>query len=122
MAALRSATRWVTYSYTLPARVLSQPCPSTFWLFLNRWGEFIGNIGMKEIAHGVHENAARDTPSNRIAELFRDQPEIEPEFERMPLHSAESLRESLRVAVLASGTDLRAAPHRVPGSVRPLDL
>jgi hypothetical protein len=40
----------------------------------------------------------------------------------MPLDAAKPLRESLRVAVLASGADFRAATNGVPGGVGPLDV
>ena len=60
-------------------------------------------------------------PSGRKAKGVRHEAKIEALLERMPGHAAKPLGESLRVAVLAAGGDLGAAPHRVPGRVSPFD-
>ena len=43
-------------------------------------------------------------------------------FVRVTLDSAKPLREGLRVTVLASGADFRAATNGVPGRVGPFDM
>jgi hypothetical protein len=43
-------------------------------------------------------------------------------FIRMTLDPAKPLRESLGVAVLASGADFRAAADGIPGGVGPFDV
>src|SRR5690606_29527313 len=65
---------------------------------------------------------SRRRPANRIPELFRDEPQIEPELKRVPLHAAEALREGFCVAVLAARADLRAATDGIPRRIGPLDL
>lgn len=57
----------------------------------------------------------------RLPWLVRQEPEIEALFVRMARHAAESFRESLGIAMFATGRDLGAPSHRVPGRVRPLD-
>src|SRR5581483_6592136 len=61
-------------------------------------------------------------PANWIAELFRHEPQIETELERMTFHAAESLGKCLSIAMQAPGADLRAAAHRIPGCIRPFDF
>src|SRR5262249_6268562 len=43
-------------------------------------------------------------------------------FKRMPWDAAKPLGEGFRVAMSTSGTDFRAATHRIPGCVRPFNL
>lgn len=54
-------------------------------------------------------------------ELFGNEPEIETLLVWVPLHSTESFRECLRIAMLAAGTDLRAPAHWIPCRISPLD-
>ena len=82
----------------------------------------VRNSVVEQIAHRVHEDHTRCAPPERIAKLLRDKPEVEPELEGMPRHTAKPFCKGLRVAVHAPRADLRAAAHGVPGGVGPFDL
>ena len=73
---------------------------------------------VKQIGHGVDEYEARFLPSQGFIERGLVGGEGEPVLVLLDSHTLEPFRHSLGVAVLASGADLRAAGHRVPGSSR----
>jgi len=75
---------------------------------------------VKEVAHGIHENALLTTPSQWLKELFGHQSEIEPLFEWMPGNATETLRERGRVAMGTPWADLRTAPYWIPGGICPM--
>ena len=77
---------------------------------------------MKQVAHRVHEHHLWSSPAERLGEFVRNKPQVESLFVGVTLHAAEPLGERLRIAVLASRADLRAAPNWIPGRVRPPDF
>src|SRR5215469_15668069 len=76
---------------------------------------------MEEITHGVHEHSSRGAPAQRLVQLFRNQSQIEALLVWVSLYTTEAFGESLRVAVFATGTNLRATPHWIPRRIGPLD-
>src|SRR2546421_17389 len=70
---------------------------------------------LKQIAHGVNEDQLRRAPGKRLGQLFGNQTKIETLLVGMSFHPTKAFGESLGIAMLASGTDLRAATHGVPG-------
>lgn len=79
------------------------------------------DLFVKEVAHGIHENALRLLPGERLEQALGPQCEIEPAFEWMSHDSAEALRKPFRIAIVAAGADLRAAGYGIPSRVGPLD-
>ena len=77
---------------------------------------------LKEIAHRIYKHQLRPSPREWLSQFFRDQFQIEALLIWMALYSPKSFGECFGVAVLAAGTDLGAAAHRVPGGVGPFDL
>ena len=80
-----------------------------------------GNVPVKEVAHRVDEDLPCASPMQRLLELFRNESEIEALLEGVTRHPAETFREELRVAEFAARAHLRAAPHWIPGRVRPFN-
>ena len=76
---------------------------------------------VKQIGHGVDEDEARFLPPQWFIERGFVSGEGEPVTVFLDSHALEPSRHSLGVAVLASGADLRAAGHRVPGHLGPFD-
>ena len=79
------------------------------------------NVFVKEIAHRVDEDLPRAPPMKRLIEFFGNEPEVETLFERVSGHTAETLREKLRIAEFAARAHLRAAPDWIPCRIRPLN-
>ena len=79
------------------------------------------NFSVEQIAHAVDENGLRVFPSQRqFQHVF-----LERQFETggvvaLP-HCLQSLREALRVAVLAAGADFRAAGNGIPRELGPFN-
>ena len=88
----------------------------------NHFDVLVGYALVKQIAHGIHEHKLRGAPQKRLSQLLRNKSKIETVFIWMPLHSPETLGECLRIAVLATGADLRAATNWIPGGVGPFDF
>src|SRR5688500_18430710 len=85
-------------------------------------GDIVGRYAfVKEIAHGVHEDLSRPSPSQGLIQLLRYQAKIEVLLEWMIGNASETLREGLGVTELTAGTDLRAAPYGVPRGIRPFN-
>src|SRR5688572_21396860 len=82
----------------------------------------VGDAGVEEVAHRVHENHPGRPPAERLNELFRNKPKVKTLFVRMSRYAAKTLRERLGIAMRTSGTDLRAPSDRIPGRIRPFDL
>lgn len=76
---------------------------------------------MKEVAHRVYEDHLRNSPTEWLSELLRNEPQVEAEFIRVTGHAAEPLGERLSVATPAALADFRAPTDRVPRRVSPLD-
>jgi len=83
--------------------------------------EFHRHSLVQEIAHGVYEDGLRLLPLERQLQGAC----VEGKFEAIRVvrltHGLESQRHPLRIAVLASGADLRAPRERVPSGLRPLN-
>src|SRR5712691_6987657 len=77
---------------------------------------------VEQITHRVDEYHLRLAPAQGFTKLLRNETQIEAFLEGMSFYSAETLGEPFRVAMLTTGTDLRAAANRVPGCVGPLDF
>ena len=77
---------------------------------------------VEQVAHRVDEYHTRLLPLRRLRQTRRPQAQIETLFIGMSFNSAPPLGKPLCVAVVAAWSNLRAAGHRVPGSVRPLDV
>ncbi len=82
----------------------------------------VGHSLVEQVAHRVDENHLGLRPPQRLGKLLGDELEVEPLLVRMPRHAPEPLGERLGVTMRTPGTDLRAAPDRVPGGVGPFDL
>jgi hypothetical protein len=83
---------------------------------------FVRDAFVKKVAHRVHENHLRLGPADRVPKLLGYEPQIESKFEWMAGHTAKPFRERLGVAMRAAGANLRAASHRIPRCIRPLDF
>ena len=59
----------------------------------------VRNLLVEEVTHRIDEDLPRAGPADRVAELFRDQAEVETEFERVTFHAAKPLGERLGVAM-----------------------
>src|ERR1700757_2128467 len=82
----------------------------------------IRHIFMEKIAHGVDKDQAGRLPLQGFLQLLRHEPQVKPSLIGMAGDATESLRENLRITVLAPRTDLRAAANGVPSRVCPLDF
>ena len=76
---------------------------------------------VEQVAHRIDEDPPRPFPRKRLGQPLRAPREVESVLEGMAGRAAKPLREALGVAVVAAARDLRAARHRVPRRVRPLD-
>ena len=76
---------------------------------------------VEEVAHRVHKDHPGALPRERLQEALRSERQVEASLERVPGYAAKSLREPSGVAIVAASADFRAAGHRVPRRVRPLD-
>ena len=90
--------------------------------FSNGADVVVRNVGVKEIAHGIHEDHLRGAPFQGVCELLRDEAKIKAKLVRMTRRPAKTFRECLGIAVTASGTDLRTPANRVPGGIGPLNF
>src|SRR5262245_51005188 len=77
---------------------------------------------VKQVTHRIDENPLRLSPSQRVVELLRHQPQVEALFVRVPGHAAKPLGKRLGVTPRAAWRDLRAPAHGIPGSVGPFDF
>src|SRR3954447_4441384 len=82
----------------------------------------IRNVFVEKVAHRVHKNHPRSSPSQRFAEFFRNKAQVETKLERMPRHVTESLSERLGIAMQAPRTDFSTTSYRVPSCVRPFNF
>ena len=82
----------------------------------------IGNGLVEEIAHRIDEDLSGAFPAKGLRKFLRNQPNVESLFEGMSRNTSKTLCKSLRIAVLTSGADLRAASDRIPRRIRPFDL
>ena len=79
------------------------------------------HVVVEQIAHRVHEDRLRRAPPKRELQYLRLQGEVEPVLVvRLP-RRLQPLRPPLGAAVLAARADLRAARHRIPRRLGPLD-
>ena len=83
--------------------------------------ELVRDVLVEQVAHRVHEDHPRPAPAQRLLEPLGPQPQVEALLVGVARHAAPALGERLGVAVRAAGRDLRAARHRVPGRLGPLD-
>ena len=81
------------------------------------WRQF----SVEEIAHAVHEHAARPLPVQRVLEHVRLQGDLESAPVIVLSHRLQAMCETFGVAELASGADLRASGHRVPRRIGPFN-
>ena len=88
----------------------------------NRLNVIIRHTILKKIAHRVHKHELWGAPKERLCQFRGDQAKVESLLIRMPFDSAKPLRKRLGIAMLAAGTDLRAAANRIPGRVGPFDV
>jgi hypothetical protein len=79
------------------------------------------HVLVKEITHGIHEHESRRPPASRQIEQIILQSNGESVGVTSLTHGLEAQRESLGVAELAAGADLRAACDGIPGCIGPLD-
>jgi hypothetical protein len=80
-----------------------------------------GDVLVKKIAPGVHENHARLVPRKRLQKAFRVPRRVKAGFKGMSRHAAETLRKTRGVAILAPGADLGATDNGIPRRVAPFD-
>src|SRR5215831_6447986 len=76
---------------------------------------------MKQVAHRIDEDHLRHAPAQGFGEFFRYQAQVKPLLVWMAFDSPEPFSKYFSVTMLATGTDLCAAPHRVPRRVCPFD-
>ena len=76
---------------------------------------------VEQVAHRIDEDPPRPFPRKRLLQPLRAQCEIEPVLEGMAGRVAKPLGEAFGITVIATARDLRAARHRIPSRVRPLD-
>ena len=81
-----------------------------------------GDTRLEEITHRIDEDGSRSPPGEGLEELLGHEADVESLLVGVAGNPAPSLCERLRVAVLAAGTHLRAAPDGVPRCVSPFDL
>src|SRR5579884_932525 len=82
----------------------------------------IRDFFVEKVAHRIDENHLWRAPAEWFAELLRHKAQIETLLERMARNTAKPLSKCLGVAMQASGTDLCATAHRVPGRIGPFDF
>ena len=83
--------------------------------------ELDGNIFMEKITHRIDEDELWVPPARRVLKSFGTQRQIKASLESMSLDIAKAFGKALGIAVVTTGTDLRATGDRVPGAVGPLD-
>ena len=76
---------------------------------------------VKKIAHGIHEDPARSTPPQRLAQTAITELKVKPSFVRMTDNTPESFGKALSIAIVATARDLGATRNRVPSRVSPFD-
>lgn len=77
------------------------------------------DVGVEQVAGGVHEHAPRTSPPQWLVEAFGSQGHGEPVG--VGRGAGEAVRDGLGVAVVAAGADLVAAGDGVPGGIGPGD-
>jgi hypothetical protein len=80
------------------------------------------DILVKQVTHGIDNDPAWPVPAEWVAKFLGREAQVEAVLERMPGNSSEALGKSLGVTVQTPRTYLRAASHRIPRRVGPLDL
>lgn len=83
---------------------------------------FVGNVLVKQVAHGVHENHPGRSPTQWIAELFQHDAQIKAKLKWMAGNAAPTFGKRLGVTVLAAGANLGTATNWIPCRIRPLDF
>jgi hypothetical protein len=79
------------------------------------------HLDVKQIAHGVHEDPLRLSPSQWPIQHLRLQGQLETVSVVVRAHRFEAAGHSARVAVLAAGAGIVATRYRVPRRLRPFD-
>jgi hypothetical protein len=79
------------------------------------------NILVKKIAHRINKDLPRLTPPQRLLKQIRMQSHIEIVPVTGLPHGMKPSRHPMSITVLTSGTDLRAAGHRIPGCISPFN-
>src|SRR5262249_26015507 len=79
------------------------------------------HVLLEKITHRINEDPPRILPPERVFQFLGDESQIEPLLKGVSWHAAEAFGESLRIAVLAAGTDLHASADWVPSGIGPLD-
>jgi len=77
---------------------------------------------MKEVAHGIDEDAPGLSPMQRLRQAVRSERQIETVLKGVSRHAAKTLRKALRVTEIATTRDLRTTRYGVPSRVCPFDL
>jgi len=67
--------------------------------------ESFGHLLVKEVAHGVDEDAPRLSPLERLGHALRPEREVEAVLKRMPGDAAKPLREALGITKIAAARD-----------------
>ncbi len=89
--------------------------------FKNFANVLVRHFLMKEVTHGVYEDAPGSLPFQRFSKLLGDKTKIEALLIGMTGNATPALRERLGVAVLAPSADLGATPYRIPRRIGPFD-
>lgn len=76
---------------------------------------------MEQVAHGIHENQSGLLPCQWLIDYIWLKSKLESIAIARLSHRLQSFGHSFRVAMLATGTYLRATRYGVPSSVSPLD-
>ena len=88
----------------------------------NRDNIIIRHVLVEKVAHRVDENHPGSSPAQWVAELFRNDSQIETKFKRMVGHATKPFSESLRVAMQTAGADLRASANGIPSCICPFNF
>src|SRR5205823_10120021 len=67
---------------------------------------FVRNAALKQIAHGIYKDELRRSPCERLSQLLRNEPQVEPLFVRVSLDAPEPLGKGLSITMLAARADL----------------
>ncbi len=87
----------------------------------NALDEIAGNVTMKKIAHGVHENRARLLPVKRQTQRMFVYGRLETVHVVALAHCLQTSRHTLGIAVTATRACLSTAGDGIPGGLGPFD-
>src|SRR5580704_16179748 len=82
----------------------------------------VGDMLVKEVAHGVDKNSLGPPPSQGFFELLRNESRIEATLVRVARNATEPLRKYRSVTMCAARTYLRASSNRIPRCIGPFDF